>query len=107
MYYRKESKTITQASLIKALTQACYSTLLSILNFVTFSSYAALGNVLTPRKVFTIITLFTVMRFYFYYLFTLGILGVSEIWTSLKRIEVILNDKAMCTSMRVCISVCM
>jgi len=88
MHYRKESRTITQASLIRGLNQACYSSLLSILNFVTFSAYAGSGNVLTPRKVFTVITLFTFMRQYFYYFLVVGTLGMSEMWVSLKRIEV-------------------
>ena len=69
--YRKESKTITQANLIRGLNQACFSSLLSVFNFVTFSTYTGLGNVLTPRKVFTVITLFSVMRLFFYYFLVL------------------------------------
>ena len=88
IFHRKESKTITHASLIRGLSQACFGSLSSILNFVTFSVYAGLGNVLTPRKVFIAITLFTIMRLYFYYLIVLGALGISEMWVSLKRIEV-------------------
>ena len=84
----KESKTITHASLIRGLSQACFGSLLSILNFVTFSTYAATGNVLTPRKVFTVIAMFSIMRLYFYYLLVLGALGISEMWVSIKRIEV-------------------
>ena len=94
MHYRKESRTITQASLIRGLNQACFSSLLSILNFVTFSSYTGLGNVLTPRKVFTVITLFSIMRLFFYFLLVLGALGMSEIWVSLKRIKV--NNTVHC-----------
>ena len=86
--YRKESRTITQASLIRGLSQACFGSLLSILNFVTFSTYAGLGNVLTPRKVFVVISLFTVMRLYFYNSLVLNALGMAEVWVSLKRIEV-------------------
>ena len=93
MYYRKESKTITQASLIKAIFQACYSSLLSILSFITFSTYAALGNVLTPRKVFTVISLYAIIGMYFYYELFMCILGLSEMWVSLKRIEVCIQDE--------------
>ena len=87
-YCRKESKTVTHANLIEGLGQACYSALLIILNFVTLSTYAALGNVLTPRKVFTVIILLTVMAFYFHSSFSLGVIGLSKIWISLKRIKV-------------------
>ena len=87
-YHRKESKTITQAKLLRGLSQACFSALLSILNFVTFSTYTGLGNVLTPRKVFTVIILFSIMRLFFFYMLVLGALGMSEIWVSLKRIKV-------------------
>ena len=89
MSHRKESKTITHASLIRGLSQACFGSLLSILNFVTFSTYVATRNVLTPRKVFTVIILFSVMRLYFYNSLVLNALGVSEMWVSLRRIEVI------------------
>ena len=88
IFHRQESKTITRASLIRGLSQACFGSLSSILNFVTFSIYTGLGNVLTPRKVFTVIVLFTVMRLYFYYALVLGALKISEMWVSLKRIEV-------------------
>ena len=88
IFHRKESKTITRASLIRGLSQACFGSLSIILNFVTFSIYTGLGNVLTPRKVFTVIVLFGIMRRYFYYGLVLGALGISEMWVSLKRIEV-------------------
>ena len=97
-YYRKEVKIITKASLIRALNQGLFYSVLSILNFVTFSTYTGLGNVLTPRKVFTAISLFTVMRLFFYHLIVLGALGMSEVWVSLKRIEV--------KFVRVCVLVC-
>ena len=73
-----------------------FYSLLSVLNFATFSTYTALGNVLTPRKVFTVISLFTVMRLFFYHLVVLGALGISEVWVSLKRIEV-----SVCVCVRV------
>ena len=85
--YREEVNIITKASMIRAFNQALFYSLLSILNFLTFSTYTALGNVLTPRKVFTVISLFTIMRLFFYHLIVLGALGLSEVWVSLKRIE--------------------
>ena len=87
-FHRKESRTITHASLIRSLSHACFGSLLSILNFVTFSTYTGLGNALTPRKVFTVIVLFSIMRLYFYNSLVLNALGVSEMWVSLKRIKV-------------------
>ena len=81
--------------MIRAFNQALFYSLLSILNLLTFSTYTALGNVLTPRKVFTVISLFTVMRLFFYHLIVMGALGMSEVWVSLQRIQA--SETYMCT----------
>ena len=91
--------------MIRALNQALFYSLLSILNFVTFSTYTGLGNVLTPKKVFTVISLFTVMRLFFYHLIVLGALGMSEVWVSIKRIEVSYSNVCVCVCC-VCMCVC-
>ena len=69
--------------------------------------YTGLGNVLTPRKVFTVIALFSVMRLFCYYCLVLSALRISEIWVSLKRIKVN-NTIQVCTyAMYVSVSVCL
>jgi len=74
--------------MIRAFNQALFYSLLSILSFVTFSTYAGLENVVTPKKVFTVLSIYTVARLYYSYFVGVCTLGISEIWVSIKRIEV-------------------
>ena len=65
-----------------------FYTALNVLNFITFSTYAGTGNSLTPRKVFTAITLFSFIRLYCIQFMVLCLLSMSDMWVALKRIEV-------------------
>ncbi|XP_065882473.1 ATP-binding cassette sub-family C member 4-like isoform X2 [Dysidea avara] len=87
---KKESKIITRASMIRAVNHASFYALLSILSFVTFSTYTGLGNVITPKKVFTVISIFSVARLYYYHLVVLCALGISDVWAASKRIQKLL-----------------
>ena len=90
LYYRcrKESKIITQASVIQIINSVLFYTSISLLNFTTFSTYAGLGNTLSPKVVFTAITLLSFIRLYCVQFFVLGFLGLSELLVAVKRIEV-------------------
>ena len=59
-----------------------------LLTFTTFSTYAGLGNTVSPRKVFTAITLFSFIRLYCIQFFVLAFLGLSELSVAIGRIEV-------------------
>jgi len=85
---RKESRLITKASLIRSFNQGLFYSLVSLLSFATFSTYAGLGNVVTPRKVFTVITIFSVTRIFYFYGVVYCLLGLSDMWVALKRIQV-------------------
>ena len=85
---RKESRFITKASMVRAGNLAFFYIGLPILNFVTFSTYAGSGNMLTARKVFTVISLLSFVRLYFINLFVYFMLSISEMIVALKRIEV-------------------
>ena len=74
--------------MIRAVNYALFYSSLSLINFVTFSTYAGLGNDLTPKRVFTAIALFTYIRLYCIQFFVLGLLSVSEVTVAIKRIEV-------------------
>ena len=87
-YIRKESRLITQASMIRACNLVFFYIGLPFLNFVTFSTYAGSGNELTARKVFTVISLFSFVRLYFINLFVYFMLTTSEVMVALKRIQV-------------------
>ena len=86
--YRKESRIITQASMIQIVNSVLFYTSISLLSFTTFSTYAGLGNALSPRKVFTAITLLSFIRLYCVQFFVLAFLGLSELSVAVKRIEV-------------------
>ena len=88
MIRRKESKIITKASMIRSFNQALFYSLISLLSFATFSTYTALGNVLTPKKVFTVITVFAITRIYYFYRLVNCLLGLSDMWVASKRIQV-------------------
>ncbi|XP_065882476.1 ATP-binding cassette subfamily C member 4-like [Dysidea avara] len=85
---KKESNIITKASMIRGVNQAIFYSLLSLLGFITFSMYTGLGNSLTPKKVFTVLSLYGVARFFFVRLLATGVLGISEMWAATIRIEV-------------------
>ena len=74
--------------MIRAFNQAMFYSLLSILSFVTFSTYAGVGNTITPKKVFTVISIFSVARLHYFHTLVLCALGISEVWAASKRIEV-------------------
>ena len=85
---RKESRLITQASLIRASNMAFFYVSLNILSFLTFSVYAGSGNDLTPRTVFTVIALISFGRIYFVLFLVMFLLSTSELRVALKRIKV-------------------
>ena len=58
---RKESRIISQASTVYIFDSAFYYLALTLLGFVTFSTYASTENTLSPRKVFTSLTLFALL----------------------------------------------
>ena len=88
MIFREESKLITQASMIRASNLALFFVSLNILNFLTFSVYTGSGNMLTPRIVFTVISLITFGRIYLVLFFVMFLLSMSELRVALTRIKV-------------------
>jgi len=97
LFGRKESKIITKASMIRSFNQGFFYSLLSLLTFATLSTYTGLGNVLTPKKVFTVIGIFAVTRIYYFYTVVSCLLGLSDMWVASKRIQVRLVDVVYCT----------
>ena len=87
-YCRKESKIIVQAGIIQGINYTLLYTSLGILSFTIFSTYAGLGNTLTPKKVFTAITLFSILRLFCVRFIILFLRAASELIVAYKRIEV-------------------
>ena len=87
-YIRKESRIITQANMIRGINLVLSYTAITLLSFTTFSTYAGLGNALSPRKVFTAITLFSFIRLHCVHFLVFCLLALSELLVAIKRIEV-------------------
>jgi len=86
--FRKESRIITQASLIYGCNASLSYIMTAILGFVTFSTYAGLGNTLNPQRVFTSLTLLNFARLIFVDFVIVSLLQITELSVSLKRLEV-------------------
>ena len=90
--------------MIQGINAVLFYTSFILLTFTTFSTYAGLGNTVTPRKVFTAITLFSFIRLYCVQFFVLAFLGLSELLVAIKRIEVSKEtDLQMSNGFNVCI----
>ena len=74
--------------MIRVINLVLFYTSLSLLNFTTFSTHVGLGNELSPKKVFTAITLFSFIRLYFVQFFVFCLFALSELSVAIKRIEV-------------------
>ena len=74
--------------MIKVINSVLFYTSISLLSFITFSTYAGVGNALSPKIVFTAITLLSFIRLYCIQFFVLAFLGLSELSVAVKRIEV-------------------
>ena len=61
---------------------------LTLLSFITFSTYAGTENTLTPKKVFTALTLFALLRVYCVQFLHVALLALSELYVAYKRIRV-------------------
>ncbi|XP_065897571.1 ATP-binding cassette sub-family C member 4-like [Dysidea avara] len=87
---RKESRIITQASLIYGCNLAFFYVTIGLLSFVVFSTYAGLENTLTPKKVFTSLILLSFARRFFVVFLVYCLLRLTEMSVSLKRIKKLL-----------------
>ncbi len=60
----------------------------SLMAFVVFSVFTAVGGDLTPKKVFTTLSLIYVLRLVSVYQLILNVVGFSEAHVALTRIKV-------------------
>ena len=95
---RHEIWVVLQASIIRALNLSCFSVYVPLVMFAMFSVYATGGGAVTPKRVFTILSLLTVLRVYSVHLFTLGVLLLSEAVVGLKRIQVCTLSRSLVLS---------
>ncbi|XP_065919844.1 ATP-binding cassette sub-family C member 4-like isoform X2 [Dysidea avara] len=87
---KEESKVIVQAGIIQSINYTLHYTSLGILSFTIFSTYAGLGNTLTPKKVFTAVTLFIILRLFCVQFIILFLRAAAELVVAYRRIEKLL-----------------
>ena len=85
---RLESCTVLKSSMIRAINFAIFTVSLTTIMFLVFSVYTGTGGVLSPKKVFTILSLTATLRVNSIHFFVLCVLGLSEIFVAISRIQV-------------------
>lgn len=83
----EEVRTIQTASRYRALNEAIYFATSASVAVVIFVVHVLLGNELTPRDVFTTLTLINVVQFTMTKFFAYAVMSVSECYVSVHRIQ--------------------
>ena len=84
----KEVCQITQANRLKALNEAMFFACNIVVSLVIFFVHVAvLGGTLTPGNVYTVFTLVNILQIELTKHVSLGVMGVSEVYVSISRIQ--------------------
>ena len=85
---RLETNTVLKSSMIRAINFAVFTVSLTTIMFLVFSVYIGTGGILSPKKVFTILSLTATLRINSIHFFVLCVLGMSEMFVAVSRIQV-------------------
>ena len=88
---------IIKGALIRGLNLGFYSFSLPVILFVTFSVYASVGGTLTPRRVFTTLSLISLIRLTSVHFIVQAALTLSEARVAAQRIQVLFHTHTYCT----------
>ena len=88
---------IVKGALIRGLNLGFYSFSLPVILFVTFSVYASVGGTLTPKRVFTTLSLVSLIRLTSVHFIVLASLTLSEARVAIQRIQVLYTIHTYCT----------
>ena len=92
---------IIKGALIRGLNFGFYSFSLPVILFVTFSVYASVGGTLTPKRVFTTLSLISFIRLTSVHFIVQAALTLSEARVAVQRIQVlrvyVLHTHTYCT----------
>ena len=80
---------VVKGALIRGLNLGFYSFSLLVILFVTFSVYASVGGTLTPKRVFTTLSLLTLIRVISVHCIVAASLTLSEARVAIQRIQVL------------------
>jgi len=83
----KEITEIQRANRLKALNEAVFFSTNVIVPIVIFLVHVAMGGMLTPRNVYTTMVLINVLQIELTKHLSLAVMGVSECWVSIGRIN--------------------
>ena len=86
--FSKESRIILQGGLIQGFSLGLTFTSLTLLMFFIFTAYTANGGELTPKKVFTTLSLLIVLRLTSVYFFIENVLAMTEGRVAVVRLQV-------------------
>jgi ATP-binding cassette, subfamily C (CFTR/MRP), member 4 len=86
-YRAKEVSQIVRANKLKALNEALFFCANVVISVLIFLVHVATGQTLTPRDVFTTFTLVNIIQIEMTKHVSLGVMGVSEAFVSMKRIQ--------------------
>ena len=79
---------IMKGGLVRAFGLAFMVVSVTIMSFILFSVYTATGGVLTPKRVFTVLSTLIVLRRSSVYLMVYNVLDISEGLVAISRIGV-------------------
>ena len=85
---RKESLIIFQGALIRACNYAFYTVSVVTIMFMLFTTYVKMGGELTPKRIFTTLSLLTILRLTSIHFLILSLLGLNEGRVASTRITV-------------------
>ena len=83
----KEITEIQRANRLKALNEAVFFSTNVVVSIVIFLVHVAMGGMLTPRNVYTTMVLINVLQIELTKHLSLAVMGVSECWVSIGRIN--------------------
>jgi ABC-type multidrug transport system fused ATPase/permease subunit len=84
---KTEVAQIRRANKLKALNEAMYFACNIVISLVIFLVHVELGGTLTPGNVYTVFTLVNILQLELTKHVSLGVMGVSEVYVSISRIQ--------------------
>jgi ATP-binding cassette subfamily C (CFTR/MRP) protein 4 len=86
-----ETRQISKANRLKAWNEALFFSSNVVISLTIFLVHVAIGGSLTPRDVFTVFTLINILQLEMTKHVSLGVMGASEVYVSIQRIQAFLE----------------
>ena len=97
---RLESTLILKGGLVRAFSLAFMIVSITIMSFIVFSVYTGTGGILTPKKVFTVLSLLINLRLTSVHFVVQNALAMSEGHVAISRIQVNIATRRGPTTVR-------